>query len=137
MSDRPALLVTGATGLIGSALSARRTILPLPRRAPSEGGPWWEPTAGRVHDLNQSVGAVVHLAGAGVADKRWTADRKQLIMESRRQGTRTLVDWMASRPQRPAVLVSASAIGIYGDRGDAVLDEDADRGAGFLADVVE
>jgi uncharacterized protein (TIGR01777 family) len=136
MSQTPALLLTGATGLIGQALSARRAVVPLPRRAPVGGSPWWEPRAGAIHDAPEQVGAVVHLAGAPVAGSRWTEARKDAIMESRRLGTRTLVDWISARQQRPSVLVSASAIGIYGDRGDEVLDEASGRGSGFLADVV-
>lgn len=136
MSQAPALLVTGATGLIGTALAARRPIVPLPRRAPAGGGPWWEPQQGLIHDAPDDVGAVVHLAGAPVAGSRWTDARKAAIMDSRRLGTRTVVDWLAARAQRPAVLVSASAIGLYGDRGDTTLDEDAGQGEGFLAEVV-
>lgn len=136
MSQDPALLVTGATGLIGAALAARRPIVPLPRRAPGDGGPWWQPTQGAIHNAPDNVGAVVHLAGAPVADGRWTEARKATIMDSRRLGTRTVVDWIAGRTQRPSVLVSASAVGLYGDRGDAILDEGAGAGEGFLAEVV-
>jgi len=136
LADTPALLVTGATGLIGSALAARRPTVPLPRRAPPGGGPWWSPLEGAVHDAPAQVGAVVHLAGAPVTASRWTPDHKAAIRDSRTLGTRTIVDWIASRKQRPAVLVSASAIGLYGDRGDTPLDESAGQGEGFLADVV-
>lgn len=137
MSDKPALLVTGATGLIGRALAERRAVVPLPRTRPASGGPWWRPKAGEIHDPPHQVGAVVHLAGAPVAEGRWTEARKREILDSRRLGTRTIVDWLGQRQQRPSVLVSASAIGYYGDRGDTVLDESASRGEGFLADVVE
>lgn len=131
------VLVTGATGLVGSALGRARAIIPLPRRDPGGGAPWWEPAAGRVHDGGRRFGAVVHLAGAGVADRRWTDAWKREVMDSRVQGSRALVGWLAGLPpeRRPAVLVSASAIGIYGDRGEEVLAEDAASGAGFLAEV--
>lgn len=107
----------------------------LPRQ--DRGGPWWDPTAGVVHDQGASVAALVHLAGENVAGGRWTPDRKARILNSRVDGTRALVDWMAARAQRPSVFVAASAIGLYGDRGDEILDESASRGQGFLADVVE
>jgi uncharacterized protein (TIGR01777 family) len=78
---------------------------------------------------------VVHLAGESVASGRWTATRKRAIRESRVTGTRTLVDWLITREPRPEVLVSASAIGFYGDRGDEPLDESSPVGGGFLAEV--
>lgn len=133
----PALWVTGATGLVGRALARRRPLVGLPRRAPDGGGPWWEPLAGRVHDDGATVAAVVHLAGASVAAKRWDAAHKQAIYDSRVEGTRTLVEWLAGRSQRPSVLVAASATGLYGHRGDVELPEDAAPGDGFLADVVQ
>jgi len=88
----------------------------------------------------RGVDAVVNLSGEGIADARWTPERKAAILRSRIDSTQTLVAAIAgvkSERQRPFVLVSASAIGIYGDRGDAMLDENATRGAGFLADVCE
>ena len=87
----PALLVTGSTGLVGRALGGRRAIVGLPRGgdAPLR----WDPQTGVVDD-GRVVGAVVHLAGAGVADARWTPARKKLLWDSRIVGTRTLVDWL-------------------------------------------
>jgi uncharacterized protein (TIGR01777 family) len=81
------------------------------------------------------VDAVVHLAGESIASGRWTPERKRKIHESRAKGTRVLAEGLAALPHPPRVLVSASAIGIYGDRGDEQLDESSPRGAGFLADV--
>jgi uncharacterized protein (TIGR01777 family) len=81
------------------------------------------------------VDAVVHLAGESIAPGRWTPERKRRIHESRSMGTRVLADALAALPNPPRVLVSASAIGIYGDRGDAILDETSAAGGGFLADV--
>jgi len=133
----PGLWVTGATGLVGRALAQRRTIVPLPRRAPSGEGPWWEPMAGVVHDDRSPVAAVVHLAGENVDGRRWNDEHKRAIRESRVQGSRTLVRWLADRAQRPSVLVAASATGLYGNRGDLELPEDAGAGTGFLAEVVE
>jgi hypothetical protein len=129
------VLVSGASGLIGRALAGRRAIVPLPRRAPADGGPWWDPRAGVVHDDGRPLHAVVHLAGEDVAGGRWTAKRMAEIERSRIEGTRTLVDWLAARAAKPRVLVAASAIGFYGDRGDEPLREDAGAGEGFLADL--
>ncbi|MEC7947475.1 MAG: TIGR01777 family oxidoreductase [Myxococcota bacterium] len=138
MQSPPALLVTGASGLIGRALAERRSVLPLSRRQPAPDAPWWDPAAGDVHGLDShTLGAVVHLAGENVGEGRWTAEKKARIRDSRVQGTRTLVSYLQGRTQRPEVLVSASAVGIYGDRGDQVVAEDTPAGTGFLAEVAE
>jgi uncharacterized protein (TIGR01777 family) len=136
--------VTGASGLIGSALvPALRTgghdVVRLVRRdarAPDEVR--WDPRAGTV-DLAGLAGtdAVVHLAGAGVGDKRWTDAYKQTILRSRVDGTRTIVRAMTQLDPVPGVLLSGSAVGYYGDRGEEVLLEGSARGDGFLSDVVE
>ena len=135
--------VTGASGLIGTALvphlrSVGHEVVRLVRRpasAPDE--IWWDPAQGVV-DLDRLAGTdgVVHLAGAGVGDHRWTDAYKREILDSRTQGTRTIARAMASLDPRPRVLVSASAIGWYGDTGDRAVDETAPAGTGFLADVV-
>ena len=129
------VLVSGASGLIGRALADRRGIVPLPRRAPADGGLWWEPGAGIVHDDGRPLHAVVHLAGENVAAGRWTAKRMAEIQRSRIEGTRTLVDWLAARTAKPRVLVAASAIGFYGNRADEPLTEQSQAGEGFLADL--
>ena len=134
MSDG-ATLVTGAGGLVGRALGESMTTTALSRRPPESGGLWWEPEANRVHDDGRPLRAVVHLAGEPIAAGRWTRARRSAIETSRIAGTRTLVEWLAAREQRPDVLVSASAVGLYGDRGDEELREDSDRGDGFLADL--
>ncbi len=131
----PALFVTGASGLIGRALAQARPIVPLPRRDPGDGSPWWDPEAGAVHDAGASVAAVVHLAGESVAGSRWNAQTRAAILDSRVQGSRTLVDWIAARSQRPSVLIAASAVGIYGDRAEERLTEASAVGDGFLAEV--
>jgi uncharacterized protein (TIGR01777 family) len=97
----------------------------------------WDPTKGTI-DLAalDGVDAVVHLAGAGVGDKRWTDSYKREILDSRIDSTTTIVRAMQQVEHRPRVLVSASAIGWYGDTGDRVVDETAPAGTGFLADVV-
>lgn len=135
--------VTGASGLIGSALvpalrARGHEVIRLVRRVPSAPDEVrWDPAAGTV-DLAglQGIGAVVHLAGAGVGDKRWTEAYKKEIRDSRVQGTTTIAQAMASLDPRPSVLVCGSAIGYYGDTGDREVTEKSPQGAGFLADVV-
>ena len=136
--------VTGATGLVGSALVgrlARPVVLSRdPDRAARALGPVpvarWEPLAGPppLHALH-GAGAVFHLAGEPIARGRWTAAKRRRIRDSRVVGTRNLVAALAGLDPRPQVLVSASAIGYYGDRGDQELDESAGPGGGFLAEV--
>ncbi|HEY5184421.1 MAG TPA: TIGR01777 family oxidoreductase [Actinomycetes bacterium] len=138
------IAVTGASGLIGTALVAHlraqgHQVLRLVRRpAGAADEMTWDPAAGRV-DLGRLAGvqAVVHLAGAGVGDHRWTTAYRAVILDSRVQGTGTIARAVAELDPAPAVLVSASAIGFYGDTGDRVVDETAPRGTGFLAEVVE
>ena len=136
------ILVTGATGLIGTALISLLTqnknrVIRLVRKtqlAPGEIG--WDPYA-QTLDMEplEGLDAVVHLAGENIADGRWTAGKKLRIRESRIQGTRFLAQSLASLFDPPKVLVSVSAIGYYGDRGEELLDEESDPGKGFLADV--
>jgi uncharacterized protein (TIGR01777 family) len=135
--------VSGASGLIGSALARRlaaegHRVTALVRRAPGPGEISWDPAGGRLdpEDL-EDLDAVVHLAGENVG-ARWTAGRKARIRSSRVGGTRLLSEALAVASKRPAVLVSASAIGIYGNRGDEILDEQSllgDTGHDFLAAV--
>lgn len=141
------ILITGATGLIGSRLVARlaadgHTVTALSRRPErararlpdlSEAWAW---RRGEVSPPLQAFAcdAVVHLAGESVVG-RWTAARRVRILESRREGTRELVQAMAASPDRPRVLLSASAVGYYGDRGEEELQESAPSGEGFLPEV--
>lgn len=137
------IAVTGASGLIGSALvphlrARGDEVLRLVRRAavaPDEVS--WDPSAGTV-DLDGLAGidAVIHLAGAGVGDHRWTDEYKRVILDSRVNGTETIVRAMTQLDPRPKTLVAGSAIGWYGDTGDRAVDESAPAGTGFLADVV-
>ncbi len=96
----------------------------------------WDPAAGDIEPAALAgLDAVVHLAGESVAG-RWTADKKERILRSRVEGTRTVSEALASLSDPPRVLVCASAIGYYGDRGDEVLTEESPSGDGFLAEVV-
>jgi uncharacterized protein (TIGR01777 family) len=145
------IAVTGATGFVGARLVAHLlatghevTVLTRRRSDAERALPArcrvveWNPDRGVLDPAALSgVDAVVNLAGAGVADARWTAERKAIIRRSRIASARLLVTTLADVPaeRRPRVLVSASAVGFYGDRGDEVLTEASRRGSGFLADV--
>jgi uncharacterized protein (TIGR01777 family) len=137
------VLVTGASGFIGSALVPSlegdgHRVVRLSRDAGGQGPETlrWDPAEGRIDAAGlEGLGAVVHLAGAGIGDKRWTSDRKREIRESRTKGTRLLSGTLAGLAKKPAVLVSASAIGYYGPRGDEELTEDSAPGDDFLAGV--
>jgi len=135
------VLVTGASGLIGSALTPFLTTgghrgVPLKRAsATTDAVPGWDPAAGRI-DLSAGgpFDAVVHLAGATIG-QRWNGAKKQCIRESRVDGTRLLCEALVKLPRPPKTLVCASATGIYGDRGDEWLDETSAVGSGFLAGI--
>ncbi|HTW20678.1 MAG TPA: TIGR01777 family oxidoreductase [Mycobacteriales bacterium] len=136
------IAITGSSGLLGSALvsvlrSDGHEVLRIVRQDPT--GPdqrRWDPQAHRIDaGALDGIDAVVHLAGVGVASKRWSAAHKEAVLSSRVDGTTTIAAAVAA--SGVPVLVSASAVGWYGDRGDEVLDESDPRGAGFLADVVE
>jgi uncharacterized protein (TIGR01777 family) len=143
------VLVTGASGLIGSALcdallNRGDEVVALSRnpersRGARPGIAWrrWEPTLERpAADAFAGVDGVVHLLGAPI-DQRWTDEAKTKIMESRRKGTHNLVGAISGLDQRPSVMVSQSAVGYYGDRGDAVLDEaSGSSGESFDTQVV-
>jgi uncharacterized protein len=138
------VLISGASGLLGGALQAYLSaqgwdVWQLVRReaaGPTEVA--WAPEAGRLEwPEGVRFDAIVHLAGVNVASGRWTAKRQQAIRDSRRDGTRTLVAAVARHQPDLPVLVSASAVGFYGDRGEERLDDSTTRGGGFLADVCE
>ena len=137
--------VTGASGLIGSALTASLRaagdqVVTLVRRTPGSASEIaWDPMAprgGLEPGALDGTDAVVHLAGAGVADHRWTDSYKEEIRASRVQGTGALTGFLAAMDQPPAVLLSGSAVGWYGDTGGREVDESAPAGSGFLAGVV-
>lgn len=138
------VLVSGASGLIGTELTrqleaAGHTVLRLVRRRPqSENEVNWAPTA-RILDftLMNSVDAVVNLSGASLGRIPWTAAYRKEILSSRIETTHALTDAMRMASSPPPVFLSASAVGIYGDRPGERLTEQSERGSGFLADVVE
>ncbi len=138
------VVVSGASGLIGTALcrSLRadgHRVIELVRRAPAAGSVdeiEWDPRGGRLDaSALEGVDAVVHLAGAGIGDKRWTEARKQEVLESRTRGTALLAETLASLQAKPSVFVSGSAIGYYGHRGDDVVTEATPSGGGFVSRV--
>ena len=137
------IVVTGATGLIGGALTESlradgHTVHRVTRNAAAaqDGDVLWDPEAGTIDAAAlEGVDGVVHLAGEPIGDHRWSAEVKRRIRDSREHGTRLLATTLAELDDPPAVLVSASGIHYYGDRGDEVLTEDAEPGEGFLPEV--
>ena len=140
-------LITGSSGLVGTALrdvlsagghETARLVRGAPRspNGPDTTSASWDPETGRLDpDSVSGFDVVVHLAGAGIADGRWTARRKALIRDSRVRGTDLLARSLAAASRPPRVLVCASAVGFYGDRGDMQVDEGSAAGRGFLADT--
>ena len=134
------VLVSGATGLIGLALipeleAKGHTVRRLTRRPSSEGDIRWDPEAGALDGDLSGTDAVIHLAGESIAEGRWTQEKKRRILESRRKGTRLLAEDIAGLSGPPSVMVSVSAIGYYGDRGNELLTEESESGDLFLSEV--
>lgn len=137
------ILITGGSGLVGAALSeslqSSGDEVALLRHGPANGAPGlrWDPIAGQMPDpaLLESLDAVVNLAGEPIADGRWSVEKKQRIRESRVLGTQGLCRILAGLDKPPRALISASAVGYYGDRGDELLTEGSPPGQGFLCEV--
>ena len=135
------VLMSGSSGLVGTSL--RRSleadghqVLALVRREPQAPNELqWDPSGGVLDTKDLKVDAVVHLAGESIAEGRWSEAKKARIRDSRVLGTRALCEAVASLKEKPEVVVCASAIGYYGDRGASVLDETASVGEGFLSEV--
>jgi uncharacterized protein (TIGR01777 family) len=134
--------ITGASGMVGSALVSLlegegHTVVRLVRREPrGPGEARWDPASGHTPAASlQGVDAVVNLAGENIGE-RWTPERQQRMRDSRVEATQRLARTLAGMARRPAVLVNASAVGYYGDRGDEVLTEQSAHGGGFLAGLV-
>ena len=140
------ILITGGSGLVGSNLSEILTqngfeVVHLSRN-PKSGSAYksfkWDIKTGYVDEAAlQDLYAIIHLAGAGVADKRWSSGRKKLILDSRVKSAELLYSKVKDLDSKPGLFLSASAVGFYGDRGDEKLDEGSVRGDGFLADVCD
>jgi len=139
------ILVTGSTGMIGSALIedlksnghriTRLVRSPLPSNEPAV---QWNPDTGSLNASEiEGCEAAVHLAGESIAGGRWTAEKKKRIRDSRIKGTRLLSETLAKLAKPPQVLVCASAMGYYGDRGDEILREQSAAGTGFLPEVCQ
>ncbi len=143
------ILVTGSSGLVGTALGsalarAGHTVCRLvrPQSAAGEGATEgfavaWNPGTGELGGAGVGADAVVNLAGASIADGRWSKQRRELLRASRIDTTRALVNALAKMNARPSVLVSASAIGYYGDRRDETLTEESKPGTDFLAGLAQ
>lgn len=125
------ILISGGSGFIGQALSktlvARGDEVIIWSRESSVQPGWIT----QLEHINEPVDAVVNLAGAGIVDQRWTAERKQLLRDSRIVTTQTLVDWMKTVASPPKILISGSAIGYYGNHVQGELDEEAEPKDGF------
>jgi uncharacterized protein len=136
------ILLSGSAGLIGSALTSYLTknqhrVIRLVRRSPSGSDEIaWDPGKGALDkSAIEGLDAVIHLAGANIAAGRWTAEKKQLIRESRIAGTRLLAQSLAHLFDPPKVFISVSAIGYYGNRGEEELVETSRMGEGFLPEL--
>lgn len=135
------VLLTGSSGLIGSALieslgANGHQAIRLLRNNVAEGSPSWDPENGTIDLADvREIAAVIHLAGDNIAEGRWNDRKKGRILNSRVSGTKLLVESLATSDHKPRVIVSASAVGVYGDRGEELVDETSEPGNGFLADV--
>lgn len=137
------IAITGSSGLIGTALTTRLTndgheVVPVVRHKPGDNEIGWSIDENRIDDgAFDGIDAVVHLAGAGIGDKRWTDEYKREILDSRTVGTALVAKAVNDAANPPSVLLSGSAIGIYGASPTATFDENDAVGDGFLADVCE
>ncbi len=137
------ILISGGSGLIGASLIPYLTtgghrVVRLVRRQPRLGQDeiFWDPSAGRLDAKRLGdIDAVIHLSGENIGQGRWTAEKKRKIIESRTKTTALLSETIAALPHPPKVFASASAIGYYGNRGDAVMTEADDPGDDFISDV--
>jgi hypothetical protein len=135
------ILISGSSGLIGTAATAAlksdgHNVVHLvrPSKTANPGDVQWDPMRATVDVAGlEGIDVVIHLSGAGIADGRWTEERKQLLRSSRIDTTRVLVDSLSRLKQKPRLLIVASAIGYYGSRGDEILTESSTTGTDFLA----
>ena len=138
------IAITGSSGLIGGGLARSleadgHQVVRIVRNASSAppGSVHWDIDRGEIDAAElEGLDGVVHLAGEGIGEKRWTEEQKRKVLESRTKGTQLLADALASLDAKPPVLVSGAAVGVYGNRGDEQLTEASPPGTGFLAEVV-
>jgi len=137
------ILITGSSGLIGTALrdyltKIGHTIYNMDRRPRSESPFYWQPDKNIISfDDSISIDAVINLAGSNISDGRWTEAKKKIIFDSRIDSTTLLSDYLSKLPSPPKVFISASAIGYYGDTADEQVDENHTTGSDFLAHVAQ
>ncbi len=137
------IAIAGSSGLVGSRLvaslhSVGHDFIRLVRRPATEGEVEWRPNKGEIDAGGlDGIDAIVNLAGENISQGRWTAAKKQRIADSRIQSTELLSKTLAAMSEGPSILINASAIGYYGDRGDEELTENCEVGEGFLADVCQ
>ena len=135
------IAITGSSGLIGTALrasleAAGHNAIRVVRSGSD--GIGWDPAEGRIDAAGfEGIDAVVHLAGEGIGERRWNDEVKKSILDSRVDGTTLLATTLAGLQNPPKILLSGSATGYYGERGDEILTEESSKGEGFLSDVVE
>ena len=135
------IIISGASGLIGKPLVARlrkynHEVIQLVRRAAKSGESQWNPANGLIDaSVIDGADAVIHLSGAGIGDRRWTAKYKQELLDSRTKSTTLLATTIAKCAKKPSVFLSASGVGIYGPRGDEQLTEQSSHGDSFLAEI--
>jgi uncharacterized protein (TIGR01777 family) len=152
--EKMKIAITGSTGLVGSALipflttgghEVKRLVRSETRGLSITGSAsqlvdevHWNPLTGNIDKENlEGIDAIVHLAGEPIASGRWNARKKKRILDSRIEGTKLISQTITNLQVPPKVLLSASAIGFYGDRGDEILNEDSQPGSGFLSEVCE
>lgn len=141
MAEERRVVISGASGLVGAALSDRLladgfAVTKLVRRDARAGEVRWDPERGDLDPATLSgATAIIHLSGENVGGGRWTHDMKRRILESRTKSTTLIAQSAADAATKPGALICASAAGFYGDTGDAVVDENTRQGEGFLAEV--
>ncbi len=137
------ILLTGSSGLIGSALTASlsangHNVKRLLRSRHTGGEAYWNPEEGTIDLSNcKGIDVVIHLAGDSIAEGRWSKAKKARILDSRIKGTQLIATALARLEERPHTLISGSAIGFYGNRGADIVDEGSPAGEGFLAGVCQ
>ena len=134
------ILISGASGLIGTALAKSlaqkgHQVVALHRNT-TKTTPYWNIESKEINlGGDQQIDVVIHLAGENIVAGRWSQQKKDRILNSRVEGTKLLADFFAQAAYQPKVIISASAIGFYGNRGNEELSEDSGKGPGFLAEV--